>query len=60
MGAQGCALSNQMAIEGCRAEDSSKLAAVTAKMFSVQANSGEPHSAQNSRVMSRPLSVFAA
>src|SRR5580658_10119079 len=57
IGAQGCALSNQMAIEGCSIEGSSKLPATIAKMLSVQAKSGEPHSPRNSRVMSRPSSV---
>jgi hypothetical protein len=59
-GAQDCALSNQMAIDGCRTEGSSKLPAVIPKMFSVRAKSGEPQSPQNSRVISRPLSVVVA
>jgi hypothetical protein len=45
-----------MAIDGFMAAGSSKLAAVTAKMFSVHANSGDPHSPQNSRVIILALS----
>jgi hypothetical protein len=59
IGAQDCALSNQMAIEGSRTEGSSKLPAAIPKMLSVQAKSGDPQSPQNSRVINRPLSVIA-
>jgi hypothetical protein len=59
-GAQDCALSNQIAIDGCKTDGSSKLPAVIPKMFSVRAKSGEPQSPQNSRVISRPLSVVVA
>jgi hypothetical protein len=60
IGAQGCALSSQIAMDGRKLAGSSRLAAVTANMFSVQAKSGDPHSAQNSRVSVLPLSVFTA
>jgi hypothetical protein len=49
-----------MAIEGSKTAGSSKLPAVIAKMLSVQAKSGDPHSPQNSRVINRPLSVVVA
>src|SRR5271170_3215475 len=35
IGAQGCALSSQIAMEGCRPDGSSRLAAVIANIFSV-------------------------
>jgi hypothetical protein len=45
-----------MAIDGIIPAGLSKLAAVTAKIFSVHAKSGDPHSPQNSRVIVLPLS----
>jgi hypothetical protein len=50
-------VSNQIAIVGSMSLASSKLPAVMHNTLQVLAKSGAPHSAQNSRFTSRPLSA---